>query len=197
MVTVTAADDGDGGGARDVLHDARTFVVEVAVRRPSRRCSTPIGTKVAVIGQPLQFTLRASDLDQDPLQFTVAEPPAGATFLPGAVYGTAVFTWTPTAADAGTHNVDVHRHRLAGGTDSRTIDLVARAANAAPVLLPVGNQTVAENALLDLQPAALDADGDVLTWSVTGLPPGAQLDPTTGRLTLADELLLRRHVHRA
>ena len=182
VVTITAADNGDGGGARDVLTTSRTFVVKS--QAPSEPpLLAPIGTKVAVIGRPLQFTVRASDLDQDPLQFGVQNLPAGATFLPGVVYGTAVFTWTPTAADAGTRSVTFTVTDSAGGSDSRTIDVIARAANSAPVLLPVGNQTVAENALLDLQPAALDADGDVLTWSVTGLPPGAQLDPLTGRLT--------------
>jgi hypothetical protein len=101
IVTITATDNGDGGGARDALSASKTFVVKS--QSPSEPpLLAPVGTKVAVIGRPLQFTVRASDLDQDPLQFTAQNLPAGATFLPGVVYGTAVFTWMPAAAYAGT-----------------------------------------------------------------------------------------------
>jgi hypothetical protein len=49
-----------------------------------------------------------------------------------------------------------------------------------PVLATVGNQVVAEGALLSFTLSASDPDGDQLTFSVTGLPAGATLDPTTG-----------------
>ncbi|HEY2542331.1 MAG TPA: putative Ig domain-containing protein, partial [Gaiellaceae bacterium] len=164
------------------LQASRTFVVKVesAAEPP---LLTPPGPKVAVIGQQLQFTLHASDLDQDPLQFSAQGLPTNATLVAGVVYGTAVFTWTPAAADAGTHPVTFTVTDSTGGSDSATINIVARATNAAPVLLPVGNQTVAEGGSLDLALAAVDPDHDPLTWSVTGLPPGAHLDPVTGHLT--------------
>jgi hypothetical protein len=50
----------------------------------------------------------------------------------------------------------------------------------APVLATVGNHTVAEGALLSLELAASDPDGGQLTFSASGLPTGATLDPTTG-----------------
>jgi len=181
IVTITAADNGDGGGAIAVLRASSTFVVKVASAAEPPQLA-PVGPKVAVIDQQLQFVVRASDLDQDALQFTAQNLPSGASFVPGVGYGTAVFAWTPTAADAGTRSVTFTVTDSTGGSDSRTIDLVVRATNSAPVLLPVGNRTVAETTLLDLQLAALDADGDVLSWSATGLPPGAQLDSATGRL---------------
>ena len=71
---------------------AQTFVVKVAVAAEPPLLA-PIGTKVAVIGQPLQFTLRASDLDQDPLHLHRGRTCRhGATLVAGAAYGTAVFT---------------------------------------------------------------------------------------------------------
>ena len=54
-------------------------------------------------GQPLRITLKASDLDQDALTFSADDLPPGATITPQPVYGTALFEWTPTAADRGVH----------------------------------------------------------------------------------------------
>ncbi len=181
IVTLVARDDGDGGGAKAVLSASRSFVVKVTSDAEPPLLA-PIGSKVAVIGQPLQFTIRASDLDQDALQFSAQNLPDGATLANGVVYGTAIFTWTPTVADAGTHGVSFTVTDSTGGSDTRSIDLVVRATNAAPLLFPVGDLTVAENALLDIQLAATDGDGDALTYTATGLPPGAVLDPLTGRL---------------
>ena len=181
-VTITAADNGDGGGPHAVLQASQTFVVKVeSASEPP--LLTPPGAKVAVIGQQLQFTLHASDLDQDPLQYSAQGLPGTATLVAGAAYGTAVFTWTPTTADAGTHTVTFTVTDSTGGSDSATTNIVARATNAAPLLLPVGNQTVAEGALLDVALGAVDADNDPLTWSATGLPAGARLDQATGHLT--------------
>ena len=181
IVSLVARDDGDGGGAKAVLSATRTFVVKV-VSDAEPPLLAPIGPKVALIDQPLQFTLNASDLDQDALQFSAQNLPAGATLVPGVVYGTAVFSWTPSAADADTRSVTFTVTDSAGGSDSRTIDLIARATNAAPVLLPVGNRSVAENDLLEIQLAAIDADGDTLTYSASNLPPGAVFDAINGRL---------------
>ncbi|MFN0038823.1 MAG: tandem-95 repeat protein, partial [Burkholderiales bacterium] len=181
IVTLIARDDGDGGGEKAVLSASRTFVVKVTSNAEPPLLN-PVGPKVAVIGQSLQFTIQASDQDQDALQFSTQNLPAGATLVPGVVYGTAIFTWTPTAADAGTRSVSVTVTDAQGGSDTRSFDLIARVSNAAPILLPVGDRTVAENALLDIQLAATDADGDVLTWSAANLPPGAVLDTVAGRL---------------
>lgn len=51
----------------------------------------------------------------------------------------------------------------------------------APVLAPIGNQTVAENQLLSFTLQATDPDGDAIVYSAQGLPPSAKLDPQTGR----------------
>jgi hypothetical protein len=58
-----------------------------------------IGNKVAVVGNPIQFTVQAADRNQDNLTFSTSGLPAGATLTPTATYGTARFQWTPTASD--------------------------------------------------------------------------------------------------
>ncbi|WP_253261857.1 putative Ig domain-containing protein [Ramlibacter montanisoli] len=131
LVTLVARDDGDGEGEKGRLRETRTFVVKVdsAGETP---VLAPIGDKVALIGQALNFTVSAGDLDEDALTLTADALPAGATLLPGAVYGTADFSWTP--GSAGVHEITFTVTDSLGQSDSRTIQLEARAANAAPIL---------------------------------------------------------------
>jgi hypothetical protein len=110
VVTMVATDDGDGGGVRMRQSDSYTFVI--TADSPSEApLLAPIGDKVAVFGQTLRFTVRAADLDQDPLTFAVEGLPEGATLVPGVQYGTAIFEWTPTAAQAGEYSVTYPGHR--------------------------------------------------------------------------------------
>ena len=50
----------------------------------------------------------------------------------------------------------------------------------APVLLNPGTQTDVEGEVISLQLSASDADGDAITFSATGLPPGLSIDTATG-----------------
>jgi hypothetical protein len=193
VVTLTAGDDGDGGGAKQALSASRTFVI--SSESPSEPpLLAPVGHKVAVVGQTLRFTLRAADLDQDALAFAADALPPGATLTPGPGYGTAVFEWTPGPADRGTHalRLTVSDDGNGGlgpvGSDEETISIVVRDANAAPVLLPVGPQAAQEGEPFTLTLSALDADGDALLYSATGLPPGASFDARAGVLTWTPNL---------
>ncbi|HEY4633395.1 MAG TPA: putative Ig domain-containing protein, partial [Candidatus Limnocylindrales bacterium] len=186
-IVLTAADDGDGGGAAAVLSDQISFVVTVESPNEPPVLSV-IGDKVAVVGEPLEFTLRVSDADQDPLTFGTVGLPAGATLTRDIVYGTATFSWTPTPADQGAHVlgfiVTDSGNSGAGEilSDGEVLTVVVRLTNAAPVLAPVGDRTVAEGETLVLPLAAVDPDGDALTFTATNLPVGASLDPRTGVL---------------
>ncbi|HEX8531580.1 MAG TPA: ELWxxDGT repeat protein, partial [Cytophagales bacterium] len=61
--------------------------------------------------------------------------------------------------------------------------------NRAPVLSPIGNQTVANGSTLSFKATATDPDGNSLTYSLLPapygypFPPGATIDPTTGVFT--------------
>jgi hypothetical protein len=49
----------------------------------------------------------------------------------------------------------------------------------APELSPIGAKSVNETELLKFNISATDPDGDEITYSATGLPPGATFDATT------------------
>jgi hypothetical protein len=62
---------------------------------------------VAVVGQPLVVALLASDADQDPLRWTAEGLPLAAELTPGTQYGQATLRWTPSAADLGSHDLEL------------------------------------------------------------------------------------------
>ncbi|MCH8970844.1 MAG: tandem-95 repeat protein, partial [Acidobacteria bacterium] len=132
------------------------------------------------------FTATASDVDlpADTLTFTLTGAPAGAVIDP--VSG--VFTWTPTEAQGpGVYvfTVVVTDNGTPDLSDSETITVTVNETNIAPVLDPIGDQSVNELVLLTFTATASDVDlpADTLTFTLTGAPAGAAIDPTTGRFT--------------
>ena len=123
-----------------------------------------------------------SDPDGDTLAWSATGLPPGLAIDPatGLISGTLDFgvaagspyRVTVAAADDGSPGL------MAGGTFTWSIGDVDRA----PVLgsLPNRYGEVGDGVAIAL--AASDADGDPLTWSASGLPPGVSLDSATGRL---------------
>ncbi len=187
-ITIQAIDSGGAGGAVDALSASQTFILTVVAPNQSPHLDV-IGDKVAVTGQPLSFFLKARDPDQDPLVFTATGLPPNMTLTQLVQYGMVRVDWTPVAGDIGTHSITFHvtdsGNNLAGAvlSDSQTISIVVRATNQAPLLLPVGNQTLTEGQPFVLQLAAIDPEGDPLTFGAENLPPGASLNAATGKFT--------------
>lgn len=89
---------------------------------------TPIVDPVAVqIGNVIDLTAVAIDVDGDPITFSLVNPPNGAEINPA----TGKFSWTPTAAGARIITV-----QASDGTLTAT-DTFRATANAAPVIPPV------------------------------------------------------------
>ncbi len=64
-----------------------------------------------------------------------------------------------------------------------SVSLNAFALPTPPVLGALSNETTVLGAAVSKQLSATDANGDLLTWSAGGLPPGLALDPATGLIT--------------
>ena len=172
-------------GASAALTTSTTFILSVTSPNEPPVLAV-VGDKVAVIGQPLVFSVRATDPDQDPLTFAADGLPADATFVGTSVYGVAQFSWTPTASDAGTTTITLrvtdsgNYGAAAPASDSQTVHVVVRATDTAPQLVAIGDQTIAQNSPLAFTLIGSDAENDPLTYTASGLPRGATLDARTG-----------------
>ncbi len=122
----------------------------------------------------LAFTATATDVD-DPVQslvFSLAGEPVGASITAGGD-----FAWTPSEAQGpGTYTFDVV---VSDGvdTDSESITVTVAEVNVAPVLAPIGDQSVDELVELAFTATASDVDVPVqsLVFSLSGEPVGASI----------------------
>ena len=185
LIELVVTDDGNGDPAnRASAAGAFILSVEAAVGPKIE----PFAGFKAIAGEEAQVVLRASHPDGDVLNWSVSGL-AGATIEPGQAYGEAILRWTPAVGTSGGISAIVTVTDSGNGTpanalsDSVTLDVSVDAANASPVLLPVGDLVVAEGEVLAIDVTGFDADGDALTYRAASLPAGAELDPLTGRLT--------------
>ncbi len=75
-------------------------------------------------------------------------------------------------------------HRMRAWSACGVLAAAATAhANQPPAIQPIPPQQVSENQTLLVAPVASDPDGDVLTWTGSGLPSGASVNAGSGALT--------------
>jgi outer membrane protein assembly factor BamB len=134
-----------------------------------------IGDRTVNENNLLEFTVNATDQDNDVLSYSASNLPDGAVFDPN----TRTFSWTPTFSQSGTY-LDVHFEVSDGElTDREYITITVNNTNRPPVLDQIGNKPIDENSLLEFTVNATDPDGDVLVYSASNLPDGAAFDPGT------------------
>lgn len=155
----------------------------IAVNHVNR---SPEFTALAAQGGPenalLQFTLVATDADAEDtgkLTFQAPSLPEGATLDP--VSG--LFSWTPTFEQSGDYTVRFEVSDSYNATAVMDIPVAIAHVNREPSLPVVANAQFSENTLGTVVIAAgsdLDVEDDgKLTYSVSGLPDGANFDPAT------------------
>ncbi len=140
----------------------------------------PIGDRTVDEGDLLTFTVTATDPDGHPLTYSASNLPEGATFANQA------FSWTPDFGQSGSYEVTftvMDTSELLILDDSETITITVNDVNRAPVLDPIGNQSIQEGETLEIQLSGTDPDGDVLTYSALGLPEGADFFEDLGLFT--------------
>ncbi len=184
--TATAADEGTFGNIIIRANDGEltaslaAFAIIVAVpNTPPTIGGTP-ETQVDA-GTLYSFTPGADDTDGDGLSFSIAGRPSWASFSQstGRVWG------TPVANDAGTYsNI---RISVSDGTDATTLPAfsitVIAPANSAPTINGNPPASVSVNTAYSFTPTANDANGDPLTFSISGRPAWASFNTSTGRLS--------------
>ncbi len=91
--------------------------VDITVTKPNQPpVLSSIGDRTVTVGSTLQFTVSASDLDGDPLIYSVAPLPANAAFDAS----TRVFAFTPVASQVGSFSLAIAVSDGKGGTASET-----------------------------------------------------------------------------
>ena len=76
----------------------------------------PLPTESIVAGQAIQFTVSATDVDNDPITYSMTALPPGATFDPT----TQTFSWTPGAAASGPYTATFVATDSLGASSSLT-----------------------------------------------------------------------------
>ena len=141
-----------------------------------------IENQSTTVSNALNFTVTATDADNDSITLTVSNLPPGAVFNTVTNIGSAssTFNWA-NAAPAGTYTPTFYAD---DGTtnDSETITITINNAptiNVAPVLDPIGNKTVTDGQVLMFMISASDANNDSLTYTASNLPQGAVFTTNT------------------
>jgi hypothetical protein len=144
--------------------------------RPPVISGTPAPS--VTVGQAYSFTPTASDPDGQALTFSVANRPSWATFSSA----TGTLSGTPTAAGTST-NIAIAVSDGALTASLASFSITAQApANRPPVIggAPVTSATAGQP--YSFRPTATDADGDPLTFTISGRPTWATFDASAGTL---------------
>jgi VCBS repeat-containing protein len=151
-----------------------TITVTPVNGAPSFTSSPPT---TASIGTPYTYTMTATDPDGGPLTFAAPTLPTWLAFVPPAT-----ISGTPTAANAGVHNVIV---TVSDGTAAPVpqpfqITVQGGGGGAAPVIAVIPDQTATEGAPFTLNLAQFVTDADTPPASITyaavsGLPAGLSI----------------------
>jgi hypothetical protein len=152
-------------------------VTLLAVGNTPPEFQTPPVTEAAA-SRPYQYAAAAADADGDTLTYRLA---AGPDFLSVDPH-TGLVSGTPSAADVGTHQVELTAADGFGGTARQTFQLQVWAAipNRPPIFKTVPGVQAEPDAVYVYAAHAEDMDGDVLRYTLDAAPLGMTVDEATG-----------------
>lgn len=165
QVTVTANDGVTTGSA----------VFQWTVENVNRHPVLTVVDQISVQGETVNVQVLGTDPDGDELTYSMNGLPDGFTIDKT----TGVISGTFSEGSTGVYSVNV------GVVDSslgvlRSFTWTVRTANRPPVVVNPGTQNGAEGATVSLPINASDPDGQALTYSSTGLPPGLSINLSSG-----------------
>ena len=131
-------------------------------------------------GTAVTLALVAIDPDEDTLTYSAPGLPPGLSVDPGSGLVTGTPSFTAAAGSPYSVTASVSDGVL---TASATFTWTVSETNQPPVIMSPGNQSDTEGTPVTLALVASDPDGDTLSYSATGLPPGLSLDASTGNIT--------------
>ena len=117
------------------------------------------------------------DPDIDPLTVVSAIASVGSAVISGNQ-----IQYTPPTNFNGTATITYRISDGQGGTATATLTVTVTPVNDAPTATPIAPRSVNDGAAVSVPVAGnfSDVDGNALSFSATGLPPGLSIDPVTG-----------------
>ncbi|MCS7466146.1 putative Ig domain-containing protein [Stieleria sp. ICT_E10.1] len=163
------------------LTDMQSFVVSVVNSAPEMDA-----IEGQIVDELTEWTLSTSateiDLPSDSLAYSLQSSPAGMQIDSQ----TGELSWTPTELQGpGSFAVVVVVTDLDGATNTESFTIVAREVNVAPDAETIVDQTIDELVPFSLQVTATDVDhpANLLGYTLTQGPAGAQIDPVSGEFS--------------
>ncbi|MEL7499509.1 MAG: putative Ig domain-containing protein [Planctomycetota bacterium] len=166
------------------LKDSQTFWIDVEDITGSPVLDSVSDRTITEL-EPISIQLFATDSNsnQSDLRYAAPRAPFGSTLDPI----TGMFNWVPNRYAGGLQfGIDVRVTDETGLSNQKTFRIQVENLNVAPVLNPIGDQTVERHSELTFTATASDDDRPVeqLTFSLSGdVPGGAKIDPVTGQFT--------------
>ncbi|MEX2214855.1 MAG: putative Ig domain-containing protein [Phycisphaeraceae bacterium] len=169
-VTVRVS-DGRGGIA------TQSFTIDVRsqeVNTPPTITSMPPAT--AIVGETFAYDITATDAENDPIIFLLADAPAGMSIDPL----TGKLRWNPKLDQLGPVTITIEAIDGQGAETSQefTLNVIARNAPPSIISVPPIQAGIGQPYVYDVN--AIDGNGDVLTYALTQNPAGMTIDLQTG-----------------
>ncbi|HET9786475.1 MAG TPA: right-handed parallel beta-helix repeat-containing protein [Pyrinomonadaceae bacterium] len=157
--------------------------VDITVTKPNQPpVLSSIGDRTVTVGSTLQFTVSASDLDDDPLIYSVAPLPANATFDAG----TRVFAFTPIVSQVGSFSLTVTVSDGKGGAVSESIRITVTAGLAINITTPTNGATVPAGQLI-VRGSITNPSGGEIGLTVNGVSTAIQQNAFVGLVFVSAE----------
>jgi RHS repeat-associated protein len=145
---------------------------------PPRITSRPIGQ--AYQGAVYRYDVEAIDDDPQGLRFSLSSGvPAGMLIDPI----TGVVTWTPSAVQLGSFEIEVRVTDAGGSSAAQIYQLMVANGDDAPTFVSSPSNDASVAIEYRYQPIVRDLDGDVPAFSLAVGPGEMTIDPSTGLLT--------------
>jgi len=159
------------------------FTLTVSVPPPANSAPTISGVAPAsaTAGSAYSFQPSASDANGDVLSFAITNRPAWASFSTS----TGRLSGTPGTSNIATFSnivISVSDGKASAALPAFFIQVQAPA-NRAPTISGAPATSATVGSAYSFQPAAADADGDALTFSIANQPAWASFSASTGRLS--------------
>lgn len=176
---LTACGGGSGG-------DSQPETSQTVAASNTKPVITGTPTRQAVVGVAYEFLPEAIDADGDTLTFLIENRPEWATFSPS----TGKLAGTPEADSKAVYaGIKIS---VTDGDESAALPLFdlsvlgvepATAENAAPIISGTPDSITAAGNSYEFTPQGFDPDGQTVVYSVANLPPWAEFDEASGRLS--------------